>query len=205
MYRHRWIVGLVVFHIICAAGCDSGGSKYDYGYGSPEDVRFHDDAQANTQVEDGPIELNFVDTAGNDLSLSDYRGKKNVVLVFTRGFYGQICPYCTTQTSRLIANYDEIASRDAEVVVVFPGDGNKVDAFIKASIPDDTEDDVPFPIVLDESLAAVDEMSIREELAKPSTYILDKQGEIRFAYVGSTLVDRPSIKAVLAQLDAIND
>ena len=53
-------------------------------------------------------------------------------------------------------------------------------------------------------LTAVDALGIRADLSKPATYILDKQGEVRFAYVGRDLADRPSVKALLDQLDQIN-
>lgn len=207
MIRRGTLLLFIGSCIALLSGCNSGESKYGYGYGgvAPANVKFHDDVEPNVEFASGPCEMRFVDAAGNEVSLADYQGRKRVVLVFTRGFYGQICPYCATQTSRLIANYDEICKREAEIVVVFPGDGTKVQDFVKASLPSAPDQNVPFPIVLDETLAAVDQMAIRGNLAKPSTYILDKQGEIRFAYVGATEVDRPSIKAVLAQLDAIRD
>ena len=53
-------------------------------------------------------------------------------------------------------------------------------------------------------LKAVDHLGIRKDLSKPATYILDKQGQTRFAYVGDSLADRPSVKALLEQLDALN-
>ena len=63
---------------------------------------------------------------------------------------------------------------------------------------------IPFPIVLDVELKAVNQLGIRKDLSKPATYILDKQGQTRFAYVGDSLADRPSVKALLDQLDALN-
>ncbi len=63
--------------------------------------------------------------------------------------------------------------------------------------------ETPFPLVLDVELRAVDQLGIRADLAKPSTYILDKQGRLRFAYVGATPADRPSVQSILEQLDAL--
>jgi peroxiredoxin len=62
----------------------------------------------------------------------------------------------------------------------------------------------PFPVVLDVGLAATDRLGLREDLAKPATYILDKEGRTRFAYVGRSLADRPSVKSILEQLARIN-
>ncbi|MEM2124162.1 MAG: ATPase domain-containing protein, partial [Methanolinea sp.] len=62
---------------------------------------------------------------------------------------------------------------------------------------------VPLPVVLDADYKAVNQLDIRGNQAKPSTYILDKEGNVRFAYVGAYDADRPSVKAILDQLDAI--
>src|SRR5205085_1666318 len=64
--------------------------------------------------------VKFVDVAGKETNLESYRGKKHVVVVVTRGHTRPICIYCTTQTSRMVAQYDEFTRRNAEVVVVYP-------------------------------------------------------------------------------------
>jgi peroxiredoxin len=58
----------------------------------------------------------------------------------------------------------------------------------------------PFPFLVDVGLKLVDSLGIRKNLSKPATYILDPTGAVRFSYVGETLADRPSIKALLEQL-----
>ncbi|MGE0609926.1 MAG: peroxiredoxin family protein [Pirellulales bacterium] len=175
-----------------------------YGY-SAAPISFNDDAQNNTTVDPNNLDLHFVDIKGNQVTLQDFHEKKNIVLVFTRGFSGQICPFCTTQTSRLAANYQEFAKRDTEVLAVYPGDKSSVPAFLKAVEAQSKTGpgEPPFPLLLDEQMAAVDRLGIRGDLAKPSTYILDKQGQVRFAYVGAHAADRPSIKALLNQLDIL--
>jgi peroxiredoxin len=180
-----------------------------YHYGSAYDeepMAFKDDATTNTQVADSALELTFVDSSGRKVDLGEFRGRKNVVLVVTRGFAGYVCPHCTTQTSRLISNHAEFARRDAEVLVVFPGPRGHLDEFVKASqhkahLSSSTA--VPFAVLLDEDLQAVGRLGIRADLAKPSTYILDKQGHVRFAYVGTTSTDRPSMQSLLHQLDLL--
>jgi peroxiredoxin len=111
--------------------------------------------------------------------------------------------YCSGQTSRLIANYKEFTKRGAEVLLVIPGPKDKVDKFLAGARKEADDKAVPFPVLLDVDFQAVNRLGIRAELAKPSTYILDKQGQVRFAYVGNSITDRPSIKAMLQQLDAI--
>lgn len=168
---------------------------------------FRDDVQTNASVEPDLSAFTFLDTAGNRVELQAYRGTKNIVLIFTRGYPGYVCPNCSTLTSRLIANYEEFRKRDAEIFVVFPGDRSRIDEFLTQARPrDQTTGEpalVPFPVLLDENLQVVDKLRLRASLAKPSTFILDKAGKLRFAYVGATSADRPSIKAMLEQLDLI--
>jgi hypothetical protein len=85
------------------------------GYGNVPVGVFKDTVQSNTQVRDDALSLTFLDNQGKTVSLGSYRGKKNLVLVFMRGFPTFVCPNCTAQTSRLITNYDEFVKRDAEV------------------------------------------------------------------------------------------
>ena len=184
------------------ASFESGGATVG-GISSAVDVAFLDDVQTNTNKVPDPSEITFLDLDGNQVSLADYRDKKNVVLVFTRGYPGYLCPYCMTQTSRLITNYDRFEALDAEVLVVFPGNRQDVQELIHQSKSKAHSEQVPFPILLDEEFRAVDAFGIRGNLAKPATYIFDKQGALVLAYVGETISDRPSIKALLEQLEFI--
>ena len=194
-------------------GCDSGKPRApasnphgDASVGSEPDisaVAFVDQVQSNRE-DDGTVNgLEFVDTNGDPVQIRQYRGKQNLVLVFTRGFSGQLCPYCTTQTSRLIANYDKFRARDAEVLLVYPGSKDQLPQFRAAGLAASGQDQFPFPVLLDEDLAAVNQLGIAAQLASPSTFIIDKEGKIRLSYVGSNPVDRPSIQAMLDQLDRL--
>ena len=130
-------------------------------------------------------QLSFVSKDGSIIKLSDFQNKQNVVLVFTEGFNGMLCPFCTTQTSRLVANYKKFQDRDCEVIVVYPGPEEHVDKFIETALKTEKKqvDKVPFPIVLDKDFAATDYFDIHSTHAHPSTYLIDKQGGIKFAYV----------------------
>lgn len=155
---------------------------------------------SNADGEASAFDLEFLDRFGESVRLKDFSGKKNVLLVVTRGFSGFFCPYCNAQTSRLIRNKQKFDDRDTEVIVVYPGNTAKQ----VSDAVDKPKDALPITIVLDENLSAVNQLMIKGDLAKPSTYILDKDGDLRFAYVGRTASDRPSLKAILAKLDNIN-
>ncbi len=189
-----------------------GSGFYDpYGGQDYRQIQFKDNVRSNSSLDGGIAPLSFTDINGEPYDLQDFVGKKHVVLVVTRGFAGSVCLYCSTQTSRLLTSYKKFAERDAEVVVVFPvatpDDSQRHKDFVvnvKNKL-DTPVDKIPFPLVLDIELKAVDQLGIRKDLSKPATYILDKQGQVRFAYVGESLADRPSVKALLEQLDALNN
>jgi peroxiredoxin len=167
---------------------------------------FKDDVTTNSEVTADQLDLEFVDRTGKPVRLSDYRGKKHLVLVFLRGLTkvpGGLCPSCNAQTSRLVANHAEFAKRDAEVLIVFPGSKEQVAQFVNATQMQTKQEAIPFAILLDENYQVVEKLRIRADAAKPSTFILDKEGQLRFAYVGATTADRPSLAALFKQLDGL--
>jgi peroxiredoxin len=180
---------------------DEGGADSNFAL----DAKFLDEVKSNREDDGSVSDLEFVDAEGNSVKLQQYKEEKNVLLVFTRGFSGQLCPYCTTQTSRLIANYDKFTALDTEVLLVYPGSKAQLPMFMQASIETSGKNSFPFPVLLDEDLAAVNQLGISAQLAFPSTFIVDKQGQVRLSYVGSDPTDRPSIKALLAQLGDLQD
>ena len=170
----------------------------------PEDIVFKDDVTSNAEVPDGLDDLVFLDTEGNKVAMANYVGSKNIVLVFTQGFAGgMLCPFCKTQTSRLVANYDKFTALNAEVLVVYPGTRDHLEEFITAAKTHEKRevDKVPFPLLLDEKLTAVNFFNIASNLAHPSTFIIDTNGDVKLAYVGADMsADRPSVAAILKTL-----
>jgi peroxiredoxin len=196
---------------VLLAGCGRYAPGDSADLTGPADIHFLDDAATNAAPGDAILNLQFVDQAGKTVRPRDLIGAKNLVVVFTRGYNGSICPYCSSYTSSLITNYPKISERATEVLVVYPiakpDQSQRLDEFLKATFirSGDGMTKTPFPVVLDIELKAVDTLGIRKDLAKPATYILDKAGHVRFAYVGKSLSDRPSIKVILKQLDTLRE
>lgn len=162
-----------------------------------------DGLESNANASSGQFDLSFIDWHGDRCEIADYRGAKNVMLVFMRGYPGEVCINCSAQTSRLIRNHREFADRETEILLIFPGPKDHLDKFLAAGRAKAGNEEIPFRVLLDTDFLAVDKLGIRGSLAKPSTYILDKQGQVRFAYVGAYTGDRPSIKSMLDQIDRI--
>lgn len=193
----RNLIGLMIVTVI--TGCNR----------MPDDgVKFTDVTQSQPiEIEDFS-ELSFTDENGNEIKLADVMTREYLVLVITRGWYNGVCFYCASQTSRWARRYDELDPYDAQLVVIFPTeseeDASKLEELsnrIKTGeIPND---DIPYPILLDIKLSGVDKLGIRAELAKPATYIIDRKGRVRFAYVGESIADRPTVDSVLEQLEKL--
>ena len=59
---------------------------------------------------------------GPEFGLEDYRGKKNVIVWFSKGM---ACVFCRQHMSQLARAYDEIKKRDAEVIEIAPSTAEK--------------------------------------------------------------------------------
>jgi peroxiredoxin len=150
----------------------------------------------------------FVGRDGQPVPLASFRGKP-LVLVFMRGFPGFICPYCTTYTAQIAARYDEIKATGAEVVVVYPTkeeDASKIEEFVAAAdeiLAEEGEDAIPFPVVLDPGTKIVKKYRLEGDLSRPSTFVLDPKGTIRYAYVGKNSGDRPAVDRIVQEVEAL--
>ncbi|HUQ71371.1 MAG TPA: redoxin domain-containing protein [Planctomycetaceae bacterium] len=173
-------------------------------------ISFLDDVSVQPAPQADLKTLSLTDTTGNQVALGEVAPGRHLVVVMTRGFNGGICPYCSTQTARLIANYSQIQNLNAEVVLIYPLEADKSQSLLQdflgkvnAINKKSAEELPPFPVLLDVGLKVVDTLGLRKDLSKPATYILDPAGSVRFAYVGNTLNDRPSVKAIVQQLQQL--
>ena len=175
----------------------------------PDDgIQFSEVSQSQPITIEDFSELTFNTADGEEVKLADIMSRDYLVLVITRGWYGGVCVYCASQTSRWARRFDELDPYDAQLAVIFPtetaDEASKVDELTKrikgGQIPND---EIPYPILLDINLKGVDQLGIRSELAKPSTYIIDRKGRVRFAYVGESIADRPSVDSILNQLSKL--
>lgn len=227
----RMLVALAPALALTITGCDFFGdstppekpdfSKYkieyeydpysDYGNLDYREIKFKDDAKTNAEPNDAINNLQFTNRDGEEVSVKDLAPGKNLVLVITRGVYGEICVFCSTQTSRLMTNYVRFGELNTEVAVVFPMKANDEAAwksFVRSAhekTENEVTDETPFPLLLDLGLKVTKELDIESVLAKPATYIFDKDRRLRYAYVGENIADRPSIEALLNELKQINE
>jgi peroxiredoxin Q/BCP len=132
------------------------------------------------QVGQKAPEFDVVASDGRAVKLSDFRGKKNVVLYF---YPGDFTPVCTRETCGFRDLHAELADRDTEVIGVSVDSDESHKRFA-------AEHGVPFPLVSDKERALAKAYGatglLRNLLgvAGRVTYVIDKSGDIRAVFQG---------------------
>ncbi len=125
-------------------------------------------------------DFDVVSSAGKSLKLSEFRGKKNVVLYF---YPGDFTPVCTKETCGFRDMYAQLESKDTEVIGVSVDSDESHKKFA-------AEYKVPFELVSDkdrELAKAYEATSFLGKLlgkAGRITYLIDKKGEIAGIFQG---------------------
>ncbi len=179
-------------------------------------------AQAETVYPEG---LKVGDTAP-DFSVKDQEGKTiNLKKVLQKGpvimlFYrGQWCPYCNKQMSRFSDSLSMLTAKGASVLAITPETAENVKKTIEKTKS-------TFPVVEDQGLAimkmykvnfAVDEKTITKykgygidfdkangangaNLPVPATYIIGKDGKVKYVFFNTDYRKRASVLEILNSL-----
>ena len=119
-------------------------------------------------------DFDVVSSGGKSLKLSDFRGKKNVVLYF---YPGDFTPVCTKETCGFRDMYAQLESSDTEVIGVSVDSDESHKKFA-------AEYKVPFELVSDKNKDLATAYGATSFLGKllgkagRITYLIDKKGEI---------------------------
>jgi peroxiredoxin len=148
-------------------------------------------------------DFSLVDLDGQVYQLSDFRGKKDVVLVFV---YGVTCMFCTGQIGNLKHKLDEFESLGAKVLIVEANDPYRVSATISEAM---SKKESRLPVLLDpaHTVAATYGVAMQmnhiEWLNRPSTFLIDRQGILRQRFLADNPTDRPSPSVLLDAIKRI--
>ena len=150
--------------------------------------------QLNVQAPD--FTLN--DIHKQPVTLSGFRGKKHVVLVFNRGFFW---PFCRRHMAQLRQEYQKFVEKDAEIVVVGPENAREFEKYW-------SKEKLPFIGLPDPKHIVLDLYGQEVKLLKlgrmPAQVIIGKQGVVRFAHYGNSMQDIPTNDELLELLDQLN-
>lgn len=158
---------------------------------------------AKPAVGDEAKDFELATPAGKQVKLSDQLKKGPVVLLVLRGYPEYQCPVCTRQVGQFIANAAKLKKANASVLLVYPGAAQdlakRADEFIRdQSLPDN------FHFLIDPDYKFTNAYNLRwdakRETAYPSTFVIGKDGKIKFAKISMTHRGRADVKEVLKAL-----
>lgn len=157
-----------------------------------------------------------IDQTGKKVSLAEILQKGDAVLVFYRG---QWCPYCNKQLSHLNDSLGLITAKGATVISITPETNDNIKKTVEKT-------KATFSILEDKGLGimnsykvsfAVDESTITKyrnygidfekangangaNLPVPATYIIGKDGKIKYAFFNPDYSKRTSVKDIVDNL-----
>lgn len=138
---------------------------------------------------------------GKPVQLSKLTAHGPVVILVLRGWPGCQCPICTRQMGDFLTKAEEFQAEKASVVLVYPGPADNLADHAKEFLGEKALPS-PFLFVTDPDYAFTTRYRLRwhepRETACPSTFVVDRNGNVRFAKVSKTHAGRTSVKEVLA-------
>lgn len=145
------------------------------------DLRQADPYQFLDPIPVGKKAPNFsVKTAeGKTISLAQYKGKKNLVMVF---YQGSFCPVCGAQLTNIQQHLGDFKKQDAEVIAVSADDA--VHAMSTVG-----EHGLTFPVVPDQSKSLIKQFGVgnisKRGIAWPALYVIDKNGVVKLNFANA--------------------
>ncbi|ABR35117.1 TlpA family protein disulfide reductase [Clostridium beijerinckii] len=181
-------VALIVFSVYTIYNSESPNSKTDSSISITSDKN----NVSNQTIEVTPnniktkaIDFNLKDLNGNELSLSDLKGKK----VFLN-FWATWCPPCKAEMPEIERLYQETKDSDLVIVSVEIGEPlNTVKSFIDSN-------KYNFKVLIDPDQSVATKYNIT---SIPTSYFIDKDGIIVSKHVGAMNIDQ--MKAYIKTLD----
>jgi peroxiredoxin len=140
---------------------------------------------------------------GDEVQLNEIIKNQTVVLVVLRGWPEYQCPACTRQVGALLTDADKFAEHKASVLMVYPGPSENMQEHAKEFSADFVFPE-NFHFTLDPDYKMINKYGLRwdaqKETAYPSTFVINKKGEIVFSKVSTTHGGRASNEEIFKAL-----
>ena len=124
---------------------------------------------AEVEVGQQAPSFRLVSGHGGEVSPTDYRGKSNLVIWFTKGM---ACPFCRTQMSQLARGMGRLKAAGAEVIQVTPTRPERARFYVQNFR-------VPFPYLCDPELTRAPRVGARHPLALAALVSAEVPGGIQ--------------------------
>ena len=141
---------------------------------------------------------------GGTVTLSSFRGRKNVVLVFYRGYW---CPYCIKQLAGMRQLLDSEMKKGTELLAVSVDDSAGTQRTIGRISADGMAPD--FAFLSDPDHAVIARYGILNPaggdrgIPHPATYVIDRDGVVRWRDIETDYKIRPANEAILTAVRAL--
>jgi peroxiredoxin len=140
------------------------------------------------------------DMEGKSITLSDFRGKKTVVLVFYRGYWW---PFCIEQLGKLKSLLTKPQKEKVQILAVSVDsreDSKKLAQMMRIRF----EGEFDFPLLEDKDHKVINRYGIFNPDGRgwphPATYVIDPQGVVRWQFVEVDYKKRASNEQIRQQL-----
>jgi peroxiredoxin len=159
-------------------------------------------------VGDPAPDFNLPLPGGKDyLSLKDANSKGPVVVIVLRGYPGGQCPICKQQVAGLINRAPVLAKLAKKVILIYPGKAQDLDKRLSQFMGSKVLPE-PFAIVSDPDMKVITEYGLRWksplETAYPATFVIDKNGHVKWSKVSDSHAGRASVQEIVEQLGKLD-
>ena len=145
--------------------------------------------------------------SGKAVSLKKLNSDHTVVLLVLRGWPGYQCPICSRQVGEFLAKKEEFTKHGAEVVMIYPGPADLLAEHAK-EFQGKREFTGNYHYLLDPDYKFTTAWGLRweaeRETAYPSTFVIGKDGKIKFGNTSTTHGGRVSAATVLEELEKLD-
>lgn len=151
-------------------------------------------------------DFTLTDVSGASFSLARELDRGPVVLIVGRGWPGYQCPFCTRQFAEFRAHAAELQQAGAQVLWIYPGPADELAKHASDFIG---TGDLPrnFRVLIDPGYKFTNAYGLRwdapHETAYPATFVLDRNGVIRFANVSLEHGGRTPVAEVISALGGL--
>ncbi len=168
------------------------------------------------KVGDTAPDFNGIDNSGKKIRLKELLKTGDVVLIFYRG---QWCPYCNKQLQKVNDSLSLFKAKGASVIAVTPETNENILKTVQKT-------KATFSIIEDKNLTIMKAYNVNftvdantvekyktygidfskangtngENLPVPATYIIGKNGKIKYSFFNEDYKQRPSVKELLENL-----